>query len=173
VTIHTSVLPELTATTNEINYLLLEGKVFSIHNVTPLNAGYSLDREIQTPTTGTRYTHFYYDIETSGDTEIFLYESPTLTRSTEITNYNSNRNLSTISTTKFYDVTAVSVVGTRIYWSRTGMGGASVKQGSTGIVSKIILKQNTNYLFRFTSYNNGNIISSAIYWYEYDENNPP
>jgi hypothetical protein len=104
---------------------------------------------------------------------IELYENPTesepVVAGTAFTAYNRDRNSSsTASLVIKYDPTFTSA-GTRIWHSRIGVSGnPSVRSGGTSSSrDEFILKQNEDYVIKFTSDADNNALWIIFNWYEH------
>jgi hypothetical protein len=154
------------------HYMIHRGRSFSIEHVYTLQNGDVHDHAIVTPATGTRYAHVIMILNASGDTELMLYESPSLNLGSEISATKRNRNGANSNTTKIYNFSNLTSVGTRICWQRYGQGTSGEHGSNSPIVSsesaEYILKANTTYLYRVFSNSNSNIIFTGLHWYEYD-----
>jgi hypothetical protein len=162
-------MPFATNTIDFPHYMIHIGRAYKLDHVYTLSSGANHDHAFVTPSSGTRYPHLTWLINSSDDLTIYLYEAPTLTLGSEIAAYNRNRNSANANTTKVYSVDAVSNVGTEIEANRIGMGSGSHQNQNVGnSLGEWIFKANTTYLWRVKSNANGNIISASIEWYEYD-----
>jgi hypothetical protein len=94
-----------------------------------------------------------------------VYEGSTdVVGGTSVTPINNNRNsTNTSSLTIVKDPTSITD-GTRIAGF---LAGANRQSGFNNREREVILKQNTTYLFRFTSLANNNAVSFCGEWYEH------
>jgi hypothetical protein len=124
----------------------------------------TIDFVVITPNT-TTWSHMELDFASISGASLQVYEGASaVVGGTPVTPFNNNRNSATASTlTIIKDPTSITT-GARIAGYLAGANRVS------GIVSReqeIILKQNTTYLFRFTSLANSNAISFCGEWYEH------
>jgi len=124
---------------------------------------------ITTPNT-TKWAHFTGSLAASGAGTIEFFENPTLTGAgTGLTAYNRNRNSATAATLVVaYDATA-SADGTRIFLTRVSSGGIPARDtgGSIDVRSEFILKQNEDYLLKFTADADNTKVWVTFEWYEH------
>jgi hypothetical protein len=138
------------------------------------NAGvYSI--EFLTPDT-TKWAHMLFSVKTDLATLIELYEgSDEASGGSAVSPVNNNRNSDTVSgMTIKTGVTPTSAVGgTRLLHRHVGSG-TNPSQATAGEAerdSEIILKQNTRYLFMFTSEGADNNVDWRFSWYEHTNRN--
>lgn len=129
---------------------------------------------VTTPDT-TKWSHLLW-VFNSSDVAIFdvLEDVTSFAGGSAFTPFNNDRNSSkTSGNTVLTGVTGVDAItptgGTEIFEDTLKAG---FKQGETGgRDSEIILKQNSNYLFRLTSGANSNTLSLVLEWYEHTNKN--
>jgi len=131
------------------------------------DAAATLDRYIITPNT-TRWAHVFWDVVGQGLTTISLYEGASGTYDA-VTAYNRNRNSARVNTTVIGNPSGAVTAGTLIWTWQSGTTGPGPARstGATRETGELVLKQNTQYLFRCTSGVNSNIISVDLTWYEH------
>jgi hypothetical protein len=131
------------------------------------NDAATLDRYIITPNT-TRWPHVFWDVVGQGLTTISLYEGASGTYNA-VTAYNRNRNSALVNTTVIGNPSGAVTAGTLIWTWQSGTTGPGPARstGATRETGELVLKQNTQYLFRCTSGVNNNIISVDLTWYEH------
>lgn len=128
--------------------------------------GPSLDILIQTPNT-TEWSHFFFVFESTAKVLIELYEAVTGTIVAS-TVRERNRNYADASATLQID-TAAFANGTLIWnW---GSGYSTTTRGQSPQLlrnsGELVLKQNTKYGLRITTYADGTTVSSYMTWYEH------
>lgn len=153
-----------------IQYFILLGRTFWYTTHLSLGDNDTKNYVFVTPATGTRYPHLTYSISSAVETDVDIYEGPTLVQGSTLTVFNRDRNSAIANTTLLKNVTSVSGVGTQIENTKIG---ASLGKGNNDVenssnVNEIILKGNTHYLFRIVSYSNNNVVLVKFNWYEYD-----
>jgi hypothetical protein len=150
---------------------------YEIHN----NNHYTVsdyDNEVDTGTpkywlftTGAdKYIHFRVRVVSSLNGLIEIFENPTITdNGTEITIYNNFRSSVNIpDMTAYYDPT-VTDDGTRLYVEVMGSDGTNPNGSGGGIMQsadEFILKQNEEYLVKYTTDSNDNRVSICAEFYE-------
>lgn len=119
---------------------------------------------LTTPNT-TSWTHMSLDFSSTLGVSLEVYEGASaIVGGTSVTAINNNRNsTNTSGMTILKDPTSITD-GTRIAGF---LAGANRTGGFQQRDREIILKQNTTYLFRFTSLANSNAISFCGEWYEH------
>lgn len=146
-----------------------DGDHFFVDGFGTVGVGTSIDFTIVTPNT-TRWSHMLFNIETTQPTEIYIYEANNLgTGGTAATPINNNRNSLGTSTLVIKQGQTVGTLGTLLSSKAVGAPGVAGKSsgGMASRVDEMILKQNSNYLYRITSRGGTNIISYQGYWYEH------
>jgi len=126
-----------------------------------------VDRYIITPNT-TRWAHLFWDVTGQTKTTISLYEGASGTYD-PVTVYNRNRNSARVNTTIIGNPTGVVTTGNLIWnWvSGTSTPARAQSSGATRETGEIVLKQNTQYLFRCAAGSEDDIISVDLFWYEH------
>lgn len=145
------------------------GDHFFITNYITLNLAGTLVYGVTTPNT-TKWAHMFWEIDCTGETLFQMYEAATYTGGSAATAYNSNRNSATASGLSIVTTPTVSVAGNIIAQSLLGLAAAPSKAalaGNTKREDEIILKQNTQYVIKFTSNSNSNNITYRALWYEH------
>lgn len=146
---------------NEIH----EGNHFFIcdYATSGFNSADTIEFVITTPDT-TKWAHMTIGFESILGATLDVYEgSSNVVGGTAVTPKNNNRNSDTVSTlTILKDPTSITD-GTKIAGFKAG---ANRRAGAVQRDREIILKQNTTYLFRFTSSANSNAIGYCGEWYE-------
>jgi hypothetical protein len=110
--------------------------------------------------------HFRFEVIADSYSQGFLYEAPTVTGAgTSRTPTRMERNGSYTPKMTIQEDPTISVVGTQIYQMLLVSG--TNKAGSTATSAvEFVLKNNTSYLFRFTSQTNGCKYLLRFHWYE-------
>jgi len=113
----------------------------------------------------TKWAHMVLDFSSTLGVSLEVYEGSTdVVGGTSVTPINNNRNsTNTSSLTIVKDPTSITD-GTRIAGF---LAGANRQSGFNNREREVILKQNTTYLFRFTSLANNNAVSFCGEWYEH------
>jgi hypothetical protein len=114
--------------------------------------------------------HASIDYQSGGETEVYVYESPTTSGGTSMTLHRRNRVINTASQGVAVLNPTVSAVGTEFYseliTSAEGSGNRS-GSGGRGVSLEFILKPLTTYLFRLTNVNSSSQMAELrIDWYE-------
>lgn len=139
-----------------MNFTLSNGQVATLGFVTPNT---------------TKWCHMTWDLSTSADGTFTLLEDVTsFSGGASITALNHNRNSSTASgVTLTRGMTGSDLItptgGTAILNAVLSTGKGNTINRSTG--QEFILKQNSNYLFRYTNGTSANVIQLALEWYEH------
>ena len=168
VTLATDHYDETTRSVNTIGYEHHEIHSGSHYFICDYDSSIAINETIQfvvtTPNT-TKWTHLILDFSSTLGCSLDIYEgSSSVVGGSPATPINNNRNsLNTSSLTIIKDPTSLTD-GTKIAGY---LAGANKTGGASEREREIILKQNTTYLFRFTSLSNGNAISFCGEWYEH------
>ena len=128
--------------------------------------GNNLDHRFVVPTltATTRTPHLVIELDSTGESWLYLYETPTTSANGTLqTVYNKNRNSATTPGSTVYLTPTVTAVGTLI--SAWIVGSGEKSGGSTRESIEWDLKSNTTYLIRVTA-KNANNISLRFIWYE-------
>jgi hypothetical protein len=157
----------------EINHLRLhEGRAYYAYKThkdsARLGVGASIDIALAFPA-GVE-AHAVVDYQCGGETEVYVYESPTTSGGTSMTLHRRNRVNNTASQGVAVLNPTVSAVGTEFYseliTSAEGSGHRS-GGGGRGFSFEFILKPLTTYLFRLTNVNGSSQMAELrIDWYE-------
>jgi len=119
----------------------------------------------------TTWAHLLFSLESTGETQIDIYEGASgVSGGTTVTPINNNRNsVSTSVLTIVKDPTSITSDGTLISASLVGIASTPSKTlgGEVGREDEIILKQNETYLIRVTSNSNDNNVDYKANWYEH------
>jgi hypothetical protein len=128
-----------------------------------LAAGSSIDIALAFPAGTTPHLIFQY--ESVGESEFYMYESPTTSGGTALTKHRRNRNVVTNSVAAAVIAPTVTSVGTEVYAEFIP---ASNKGGGGGSYSfEFVLAPLTTYLFRLTNVNSqAHPCNLRIEWYE-------
>jgi hypothetical protein len=131
----------------------------------PLGINDEIDFIVTTSNT-TKWAHMSFGFSSTGGFRLECYMGPTsVAGGTLVTPLNSNQNSATASTlTILKDPASIGALGTRLFGY---LAGANKVSGFSDRQKEIILKQDTTYLFRFTSMANTNYIDFESYWYEH------
>ena len=147
------------------------GRSFSVDHISTVNAG-SYHQHVLTTPNSNRLCYLTLFATTSEEAEISIYEVPTVTLGASLASevINQNRNSSNVATSTLHDVTTVTAVGALISQYRLSMGSGKGNNPALGQDSSVlILKKNTQYLLRWKSLTNGNVMSTSTRFFEYDE----
>jgi hypothetical protein len=111
--------------------------------------------------------HITFDLQSSDDIEVGLYESPTYTGGSSANSlvYNRNRNSSNTFDVNIKYLVTVTDNGTQLEGFLGGATGGA-KTANTGARQEWVLKRGLNYLLRFKSLSPGNEITTNILFYE-------
>jgi hypothetical protein len=152
----------------DVNHLRLhEGRAYYVYKLYPyatgLAAGSSINIAVAWPAGVTVHAVFTY--ESTGESEFYMYESPTTSGGTAMTIYRRNRNITTSSQGAAVLDPTVTNVGTEIYAEFVPAGNKG--GGLAGYTFEYVLKPLTTYLFRFTNVNEqAHPANLRIEWYE-------
>lgn len=152
---------------------LHDGSFFFLEGFATVGTAANNDFIVTTPNT-TTWAHMRFALEATDQTEFYVYEGNILgTGGTAVTPVNSNRNSSGTSVLTIKQNQVVGTLGTKLASQSFGASSNPAKSigGGLGREDEIILKQNTNYLFRITSRADGNIVSYRGMWYEHISSN--
>lgn len=155
------------------HHTIHDGSHYYYTNCVSVDSGLTQEYMIETPDT-TEWSHFVFDIDGLGITEILIYEGSDATGTTLQTVFNSNRNSINTATTMIYkDISDSGTTdGTLIYCYKSGSATNQTRTNSTANhEEEIILKQNTKYLLRVNSTTNSNLINVHLSWYEHTNRN--
>jgi hypothetical protein len=157
----------------DINHLRLhEGRAYYVYHThkdaSRLAVGSSINIALAFPA-GVE-AHVSIDYQCGGETEVYVYESPTTSGGTSMTLHRRNRVINTASQGVAVLNPTVSAVGTEFYseliTSAEGQGNRS-GSGGKGLSFEFILKPLTTYLFRLTNVNGSSQMAELrIDWYE-------
>jgi len=122
---------------------------------------------ITTPNTTTRI-HWEAVIATTESGVVQLYENPTINAAgTAGTIYNNERNSATTATATVFEDTTTTSDGTVIDNGVIGSGaGPQSVGGDTRTDAEWVLKQNEDYIVKFTPYNDNAKVTLTMLWYE-------
>ena len=121
---------------------------------------------VTTPNTAS-WAHMTLDFASTLGAKLDIYEgSSAVVGGTSVTAINNNRNSTNTSVLTILKDPSSITDGTRIAGY---LSGANRVSGATNRDREIVLKQNTIYLFRFTSLANSNAISFCGEWYENED----
>jgi hypothetical protein len=114
--------------------------------------------------------HLRYEVETNDLATVTLYEGPTVTAATGSAGawINFERNGTYTAKTTILLAPTITGTGTAIdndYFTQAA-GGVKTGGGVGGQTEEFVLKNNTKYLYRVTSGNNGCDIHSSFFMYE-------
>jgi hypothetical protein len=114
--------------------------------------------------------HVAVDYQCGGETEVYIYESPTTSGGTAMTLHRRNRAINTTSQGVAVLNPTVTAVGTEFYSELiTSAEGQGNRSGAGGRVTsfEFVLKPLTTYLFRLTNVNSSSQMAEMrIDWYE-------
>jgi hypothetical protein len=157
----------------DVNHLRLhEGRAYYAYHTHKdtgrLAVGSSINIALAFPT-GVE-AHALVDYQCGGETEVYIYESPTTSGGTAMTLHRRNRAINTTSQGVAVLNPTVSALGTEFYseliTSAEGSGHRS-GGGGRGNSLEFILKPLTTYLFRLTNVNGSSQMAELrIDWYE-------
>jgi hypothetical protein len=159
--------------TIDVNHLRLhEGRAYYVYHTHKdtgrLAVGSSINIALAFPA-GVE-AHALVDYQCGGETEVYVYESPTTSGGTAMTLHGRNRVINTASQGVAVLNPTVTAVGTEFYseliTSAEGTGNRS-GSGGRGTSFEFILKPLTTYLFRLTNVNgSAQMAEMRIDWYE-------
>lgn len=147
------------------------GSHFYLQGYLEFGAASTVDLAIITPDT-TKWAHMTFSFETTGETLFQIYEVSDFDGDGGVvTPLNNNRNSTNASVLTITTDPTVNSYGNLIGASLVGVTTNPTKS-SGGLVARnneLILKQNTKYIFKFTSNSANNNISYAAEWYEHTD----
>jgi hypothetical protein len=142
------------------HHLVHDGASYTYSDVLSLNG--TQDYLITTPDT-TTWGHFTYEVDTTGATEIDLYESADRNGTTAQTIYNRDRNSANTATiTVHKNQSGGTTDGTKILYKSTALRAATYASEA----NERILKRNTKYIFRLVT-GGAQTVSIVLNWYEW------
>jgi hypothetical protein len=146
------------------------GSHFMYTDSVELDTSGTQDYLIITPDT-TKWAHMMFDMDASAIAMFQLYEDSTHTSTDTQTAGNNNRNSTDSATTLIYKGSTTDTSdGTLIHAYK---GGSATNQSRSASLarndSEIILKQDTTYTLRFTSYADNNLFNLRLEWYEHTD----
>jgi hypothetical protein len=120
----------------------------------------------------TKWCHTVWDFATEGEFEFELFEDTVVSADgTSIAAFNNNRNSSKVATLQAFASPTVTTPGTSIWMGKTGTGRNA--GGDNRADSELVLKQGTDYLFRFTKVGAGTLwLDYEFSWYEHTNKAP-
>lgn len=138
----------------DVNHLRLhEGRAYYVYKLYPYDAGLaaasSIDIAIAWPAGYTPHAVFTYS--SPGESQFYIYESPTTSGGTAMTIYRRNRVITTASVAAAVLAPTVTSTGTEIYAEFVPAGNKG--GGAESYSQEFVLKPLTTYLFRFTNVN--------------------
>jgi hypothetical protein len=146
------------------------GDHFFIANYAALSTGNTIIFGVTTPNT-TKWAHMSWDIHGTNETLFQVYEAATFTGGTPVTCQNNNRNSNTLSGLTVVTTPTITVAGNLIEAVLLGADLVSPSRadfvGAANRERELILKQNTQYVFIFTSNGYDINLSYLAYWYEH------
>ena len=142
-----------------------EGDHFFLCDFRSLGNGASSDFLFKT-FNGSKWVHLTFQISGTQGTSFIVYEdSNTNLDGINITIYNNNRNSDNPSSTIIQNNPTINTIGTMIYEQSIG---ANKEGGNIDRNRELILKQNTEYIFRLTNQaTNTNVVNYCAEWYEH------
>jgi hypothetical protein len=146
------------------------GDHFFIANYVTLSKAGTLIFGVTTPNT-TKWAHMSWEFHGTNETLFQVYEAATFTAGTPVTCQNNNRNSGTVSGLTVVTAPTITVAGNLIEAFLVGKDIVpAAKADIAGTASRedeLVLKQNTQYVFKFTSNGNDNNLSYRALWYEH------
>ncbi len=149
-----------------------EGKHFFVNGFVVLTTGASLDFGFTTPTSAAGVAHLTFQIQGAFNTEFYVYEDAVFSGGAAVTVYNNNRNSVNSTGMTLVSDPGINTTGTLLESAAGGSAGGFFSPGQSALASRekeLILKANTDYLFRMTSQAASNTISYGSQWYELDK----
>ena len=145
---------------------IFRGYHFYIGSYAVLNSGGSVIFAVTTPNTN-EWVHMRFVVDATTTTKVEVYEDSSVTGGTPQTPINSNRNSSKQASLSVVLNPTVNSLGSLIDSNKFGSSSKpSVFGGDVAREDEIVLKQNTTYIYKFTSEADNNTISYRGYWYE-------
>jgi hypothetical protein len=118
----------------------------------------------------TAWPHITWVFDASTITKFDVYEATTMTGTTACCTqmFNNNRNSTGTAGMRIYTDASGTLDGTLIWeWSSGATSQQSRSPSASRNDEELILKQNTKYLVRFTSYAAANLANIHLTWYEH------
>ena len=121
----------------------------------------------------TKWPHMIFKMDGTLITKWQLYEGGDRVGTTPQTLGNSNRNSTKTATVTVHKGTSGGTTyGNQIHIYKSGTAtNKAVQGGQTRNDDELILKQNTKYILRVTSYSDGNLTNLHLSWYEHTDKN--
>lgn len=146
---------------NRIDQLIDDGNRYYVTGYATVANGGTVDIALTTPDTS-KWLHFITDVLVSDAMTIDLYENVTnISGGTELVPKNKNRNSANTSDA-IIKVNPTSTLGDIIDGVAFGSPGGEARR-----IHKLILKQDTTYMWRLVSQADGNVVSYSGEWGEY------
>jgi hypothetical protein len=154
-----------------------DGNHFNVRGFTTLpTSGNTICFGVLTPT-GSKWTHFLFDVEGTTQTEVRIWEGATLSGGTAVIAFNNNRNSTNVSNLTIRANPVISGLsatsGLLLASHSKGLEGTTPSKASqvaqTGREDEWIFKSGTSYLTEIKSVGAGNIVDYAATWYEYTD----
>lgn len=145
-----------------------EGNHYTFTKVSTVNNGGTFEAIITVPDT-TSWPHLAYSIQGTAITKVEAYEGTTHTAGAALNTWNNNRNSSNTAGMILSANSGGGADGTLIYEDQFGTATQPGRPNTGGLSrgdQEWILKQNTKYLLKITSFTDGNVISVRLGWYE-------
>ncbi len=123
---------------------------------------------VTTPNSSIR-VHFTFHLSATDGGFIEFLENPTINLAgNALTEFNNDRNSGNIATLTCFDDTTLNADGTTLITEYIGndTNPANAQGGIRLRHQEIILKQNEDYVMRFTPFNNNTEVSILMEWYE-------
>lgn len=157
-------------TIDVVHHEVHEGDHFLATDIdTDVDTGAAKYWRITTPATSKR-AHLILRYASTGAGTWEFFENPTTNAAgTQLTMVNSNRNSATTATTVFYYDNTTTSDGTRLWADRTGSNGTGLTRnsGSGGREDELILKENEDYIIKFTPDADNTGVVLNVSWYEH------
>ena len=151
-----------------------EGSAYFQNDFFGLQNNINADFLIISPTTADKFAHMLFNITTTAEVHCELYEDVVVSANGTARNvFNRHRGSAKTAETLIYRDPTITSLGTKLQEFQVGAGlngQSSHGAGSSLLRSEILLKPSgAKYLFRITSAQNGNDVSTLIDWYEHTD----
>jgi hypothetical protein len=144
------------------------GSHFMYSDSVELDTGILQDYLIVTPDT-TAWAHMLLDLDASATAKFDLYEDSTHTSTDAQTVFNNNRNSTDTAGVTIYKATTTDAADGSLLM--TFKGGSATNQSKSPTSARndteIILKQDSTYMVRLTSFADNNLCNLRLEWYEH------
>jgi hypothetical protein len=152
----------------EEHYQVHEGRSFTATHTVSVGSGTAVSVLVTTPSTGTCYVHFTYEIDANNAVAGTFSEAPNMSGGTAITAYNRDRSSATASNlTIKHTCSSNQSAGTVLKnHAISGANAGTLLTGYYGGREEWVLGSEKDYAFRFSAVNASTTVDINMSWYE-------